>query len=208
MNQTVARSVLSRTMTISQSTERPLDSLLDDVALPSHRLMVQHWFDLYAAAGNRIPAFRALDPLRFPSALSDIWIVEWRDDGHLYFNLVGQNLVDWYGYSPKGKSMEEVYPPVMVPLINALSHNILGKPAIYYQKAFSLTPNWSVEIPMERIGLPLTDEQGRLRFVAGITTLLDRHGHGSGPVTSHVAQEWWYPVPQGPAPQDTGFSGS
>lgn len=183
-------------MTMSQSTQRPFDALLGDIALPSHRLMAQHWLDLYAAAGHRIPSIRALDPLQIPSALADIWIVEWRDDGRLYFHLVGQNLVDWYGSSPKGKSMEEVYPPAMVPLINALSHEVLGGPAICYQTAFSLTPNWSVPIPMERVGLPMTDEQGRLRWVAGITTLLDRHGHGSGPVSSRVAQQFWYPVPQ------------
>jgi len=194
MNQSVRKSVSSGTMTISQSTQRSLDSLLGDIALPSHRLMVQHWFDLYATAGNRIPRYRALDPLQFPAALPDIWIVEWRDDGRLYFQLVGENLVDWYGYSPKGKSMEEVYPPAMVPLINALSHNILGKPAIYYQKAYSLTPHWSVAIPMERLAMPLTDEQGRLRWVAGITTFLDRNGRGSGPVSSRVAEEFWYPL--------------
>ena len=194
MNQSLRKSVSSSAMTISQSTQRPLDTLLGDIALPSHRLMVQHWFDLYTAAGKRIPRWRALDPLQFPAALPDIWIVEWRDDGRLYFQLVGQNLVDWYGFSPKGKSMEEVYPANMVPLINALSHNILGKPAIYYQKAFSLTPHWSVAIPMERLALPLTDEQGRLRWVAGITTFLDDHGRGSGPVSSRVAEEFWYPL--------------
>ena len=195
MNQSARKGVSSDAMTISQSTQRPLDTLLDDVALPGHRLMVQHWFDLHAAGGNRIPRWRALDPLQFPAALPDIWIVEWRNDGRLYFQLVGQNLVDWYGYSPKGKSMEEVYPPAMVPLINALSHNILGKPAIYYQKAFSLTPHWSVAIPMERLALPLTDDEGRLRWVAGVTTFLDSNGRGSGPVSSRVAEEFWYPVP-------------
>lgn len=194
MNQAARKSVSSGVMPISQSTQRPLNALLGDIALPSHRLMVQHWFDLYAAAGNRVPCYRALDPLQFPSALSDIWIVQRRDDERLYFHLVGQSLVDWYGYSPKGKSMEEVYPPAMVPLINALSHNILGKPAIYYQKAYSLTPHWSVAIPMERTALPLTDEQGRLRWVAGVTTFLDSHGRGSGPVSSRVAEEFWYPL--------------
>lgn len=194
MNQVAYQSVSSSTMAASQSMQRPLDALLDDIALPGHRQMVQHWLDLYAAAGHRIPRYRALDPLRFPLALPDIWIVEWRDDGRLYFQLLGENLVSWYGYSPKGKSMEEVYPPEMVPLINALSHGVLGRPAINYQKAHSLTPHWSVAIPMERIAVPLADEQGRLRWVAGITTFLESHGHGSGPVSSRVAQEFWYPL--------------
>lgn len=195
MNQTVHKSASSGAVAVSHSTERPFDALLDDIALPSHRLIAQHWLDLYAAAGNRVPCIRALDPLQIPAALSDIWIVEWRDDGRLYFHLVGQNLVDWYGYSPKGKSMEEVYPPAMVPLINALSHEVLGRPALCYQSAYSLTPNWSVPIPMERLAMPMTDEQGRLRWAAGITTLFDRHGHGSGPVSSRVAQQSWYRVP-------------
>lgn len=196
MNQSLFTGAASGAMTISQSTQRPFDALLRDIALPAHRLMVRHWLDLYAEAGQRIPCIRALDPLQFPAALPDIWIVEWREDGRLYFHLVGQNLVDWYGYSPKGKAMEEVYPPAMVPLINALSHEVLGQPAICYQNAYSLTPHWSVPIPMERVALPMTDEQGRLRWVAGITTLLDSHGHGSGPVSSRVAQQNWYPVPQ------------
>jgi hypothetical protein len=195
MNRAVHKSVSSSAMTISPSTQRLLDALLGDITLPSHRLMAQHWLGLYAAAGHRVPRYRALDPLQFPAALPDIWIVEWRDDGRLYFQLLGENLVNWYGYSPKGRSMEEVYPPAMLPLINALSHGVLGKPAIYYQKAHSLTPHWSVAIPMERLALPLTDDQGRLRWVAGITTFLDNHGHGSGPVSSRVAEEFWYPLP-------------
>lgn len=195
MNQSLHSRVASGAMTISQSVQRAFNALPNDIALPGHRLMVQHWLDLYAAAGHRIPCIRALDPLQFPAALADIWIVEYRDDGRLYFHLVGQNLVDWYGSSPKGKSMEEVYPPAMVPLINSLSHEVLGRPAVCYQKAHSLTPHWSVPIPMERVALPMTDEAGRLRWVAGITTMLDRHGHGSGPVSSRVAQQFWYPVP-------------
>ncbi len=195
MNQTIRKSVSSGAMTDSQSMQRPLDALVDDVALPGHRQMVRHWFDLYAAAGNRIPRYRALDPVRFPLALPDVWIVEWRDDGRLYFQLLGENLVEWYGYSPKGKAMEEVYPPAMVPLINALSFEVLGQPAVCYQRAHSLTSHWSVPIPMERVAFPMTDETGRLRWVAGITTLFDSHGHGSGPVSSRIAEEFWYPLP-------------
>ena len=41
MNQSARKGVSSDAMTISQSTQRPLDTLLDDVALPGHRLMVQ-----------------------------------------------------------------------------------------------------------------------------------------------------------------------
>jgi len=178
-----------------QPEQRPFGALFDDVTLPGHRQMVQHWFDLYTAAGNRIPRYRDLDPLHFPLALPDIWIVEWRDDGRLYFQLLGENLVEWYGYSPKGKAMEEIYPPAMVPLINALSHGVLGRPAINFQKAHSLTPHWSVAIPMERLAVPLADERGRLRWVAGITIFLDGHGRGSGPVSSRVAEECWYALP-------------
>jgi len=174
--------------------QRPLSTLPDDVALPSHRLMVRHWLDLYAAAGNRVPFWRQLDPLQFPSALSDIWIVQMRDDGRLYFHLTGQSLVDWFGSNPKGKSMEEMYPPAVVPQLYAFANGVLDGPAACYQKSFSLTPNWSIPIPMERVALPMVDEQGRVRHAVGITTFLDRNGAGAGTVATHIAQECWYPI--------------
>lgn len=173
---------------------RPLESLLADLTLPAHRQLAQHWLDLYAAAGNRVPALRDVDPLRFSSALADAWIVDAAEDGRFRFHLAGESLVSWYGSSPKGLYLEEVYPAEVLPFVIRTANGIVQTPAVCYQKASSLTRNWSLPIPMERVGLPLSNAQGRIGHFFGATTFLSREGHGSGPQTVQAQTEYWYPL--------------
>lgn len=174
--------------------DRAVPHLLDDLSQPTHRQVAAHWLTLYAAAGNRVPRLRELDPLAFAPALCEAWIVDVEDDGRFRFHLAGESLVDWYGRSPKGLYLEEVYPPDVLEFVIRTATGIVTRPAVCFQKAASLTRNWSLPIPMERIGLPLTDDSGRIRHLFGVTTFLNQDGHGSGPQSVNPELERWYPV--------------
>lgn len=174
--------------------DRPLSELLARLTLPGHRAATQHWLDLYSAAGHRVPALRDLDPLRFPAALPDIWIVNREPDDRFRFHLLGQNMIDWHGSNPKGLSLEDIYPPAMLPVVTALVRRVTEQSAISFQQAQSLTRNRSLPVPIERIALPLADAQGRVRHLFGVTVFMTREGHGSGPLRTELQVDDWYPV--------------
>lgn len=176
--------------------DRPLSSLVDSLTLPGHRAIAGHWLALYRAGGNRVPPLSSLDPLQFPAALPDIWIVNLGEDGRFRFHLLGENMIAWQGGNPKGLSFEDIYPAEMVPVVTAMARRMLEQPAITYQQVMSMTRHWSLPIPIERIGLPMADAAGRNRHLVGVTVFRSRLGHGSGVQSSEIRRDDWYPVAQ------------
>lgn len=176
--------------------DRPLSSLVDSLTLPGHRAIAGHWLTLYRAAQNRVPPLSSLDPLQFPAALPDIWVVNLGEDGRFRFHLLGENMIAWQGGNPKGLSFEDIYPPEMLPVVTAMARRVLEQPAISYQQIMSMTRNWSLPIPIERIGLPMADAEGRHRHLIGVTVFRSRQGHGSGVQSSEIRRDDWFPVAQ------------
>lgn len=175
---------------------RPLASLIDALTLPGHRAVARYWLAQYRAAGNRVPALSSLDPLQFPAALPDIWIVDQDDDGVFRFHLLGQNMIDWHGSNPKGLTFEEVYTPAVLPAVTAMVRQVIDRPAICHQHTLSMTRNRLSPVPSERIALPLADTDGRIRHLFGVTVYKTRDGHGDGLIRNDIQSEQWYPVAQ------------
>ena len=173
---------------------RPLASLLESLTLPGHRAVTQHWLELYHAGGNRVPALSSLDPLQFPAALPDIWIVDLHDDGRFRFHLLGENMIAWQGGNPKGLSFEDIYTPDILPVVTQMARRVIEQPAISCHQIMSMTRHWSLPIPVERIALPMADAQGRIRHLFGVTVFRSREGHGSGAAHNEIRREDWYPV--------------
>lgn len=175
---------------------RPLASLLENLTLPGHRAVAQHWLALYRAAGNRVPTLSSLDPLQFPAALADSWIVDLAEDDRFRFHLLGQNMISWRGSNAKGMSFEEIYPPDVLPLVNGMARRVIGQPAISYQQMQSQIRDWSLPIPIERIALPMADGSGRIRHLFGATIIKGRPGQGGGGERIELQRDDWYPVAQ------------
>lgn len=176
---------------------RPLASLLDALTQPGHRAIAQHWLALYRAANNQVPALSRLDPLLFPAALADSWIVDLCEDGRFRFHLLGQNMIRWRGASAKGLSFEEIYPPDALPLVNDMARRVIEQPAISYQQMQSQIRDWSLPIPVERIALPMADAQGRIRHLFGATIIRARPGQDGGAAERiELQRDDWYPVAQ------------
>jgi hypothetical protein len=175
---------------------RPLASLLESLTLPGHRAVAQHWLALYRAAGSQVPALSSLDPLQFPAALADSWIVDLAEDGRFRFHLLGQNMISWRGSNAKGMSFEEIYPPEVLPLVNGMARRVIEQPAISYQQMQSRIRDWSLPIPVERVSLPMADGSGRIRHLFGATIIKARPGQGGGAERIELQRDDWYPVAQ------------
>lgn len=174
--------------------DRPLARLLESLTLPGHRAVAGHWIALYHAAGHRVPALSSLDPLQFPAALADSWIVDLAEDGCFRFHLLGQNMIRWRGASAKGMSFEEIYPAEVLPIVNDMARRVIGQPAISYQEIQSQIRDWSLPIPVERIALPMADGQGRVRHLFGATVIRSRPGQGGSTERVEIRREAWFPV--------------
>lgn len=174
--------------------ERPLASLIETLTLPGHRAVAQHWLTLYRAGGNRVPALASLDPLQFPAALPDIWIVNLEPDGGFRFHLLGEAMIAWQGSNPKGQRFEQIYTPAVLPVISGLARRVIERPAIAYQQGLSQTRNRSLPVPIERIALPLADREGRIRHLFGVTVYKTHETYGSGTERTELQLALWFPV--------------
>ena len=174
--------------------DRDLGDLLTDLRLPGHRQMAQHWLDLHARAGQRLPALADLDPTQFPKALNDSWIVDVTDDGRFRMRLSGEGLTRWYGFNPKGRYYEDIFPAAVLPVVTAQSHRVLNGPCIGYHHMHSTIPDWTVPAAFERLALPLADAEGRCRHILGATLFQGQSDLGRGPAATFMDAEYWYPL--------------
>lgn len=176
--------------------DRPLTSLLEDLRLPGHRAVAEHWLALRAAAGGGIPPLGAIDAMRFPKALPDIWIVDAEADGRFRFRLCGEALVAWYGVNPKGRHYDDIFPASVMPQVQAESRRILDTPAVGYQKLRSQVADEHVPAAYERLVVPLAGEDGRPRHLLGVSRF---RSHADPPPrqtqTPDPEFSYWYPIP-------------
>jgi hypothetical protein len=186
-------------------TDRPLSQLLQDVELPGHVALAQHWLDLYARHG-RIPRLADIDPTQFPKALADVWMVDAESDGRFRVRLTGQTLVTWYGRSPKGLYYEELFGPEILPVVVAQANRVLHGRSIGLHQMNTTVPDWSIPASFRRLAMPLADGEGRLRHMIGATLFSnDSHheaSHGKGGIATQMQHELWYAIPaQGSGPE-------
>ena len=167
--------------------DRPLDSLLDDLELPGHRAVAEHWLELHARSRG-IPALSALDPLRFPRALADTWIVDATDDGRFRFRLMGETLVNWYGRKTKGLYYEDLFPPALVPDLHGQSRAVLERPCIAFQHLQVEAREPYLPRHFQRLVLPLCDAAGRPAHLLG-NSVFNQTQDGPVPQISY-----WYPI--------------
>ncbi|WP_341703870.1 PAS domain-containing protein [Ferrovibrio sp.] len=151
--------------------DRPLHCLAEDIALPAHRRLAADWLALSAAAGNRVPALRDFDPGRHAGIADDLWILDAEPHGQLRFRLAGRNLSLWYGTDLAGRTLLQTYVPALAADLGKLAQALLQRPCAGWHRGRHRIPGWVVPVPFERIGLPLCDDAGQIRHLAGFTRL-------------------------------------
>jgi len=168
--------------------DRPLASLLDDLDLPGHRAVAEHWLALYRSTGA-IPTLAEIDPLNFPRALSDAWIVDADDDGKFRFRLMGETLQAWYGRNTKGLSYQDLFPAAVVPILELQSRRVLERPCAGFQRVHTNVPDIHMPRSFERLTLPLRDKSGeRVAHILG-NSIFNREAGDPAPEI-----EYWYPI--------------
>lgn len=176
--------------------DRALDTLLQDLQLPGHRAVAEHWLGLYRAAG-RIPALGDIDALQFPKALAEAWIVDAETDGRFRIRLMGESLVQWYGRSVKGLYYEDLFSPAILPVVTEQSRLVIDRPCIGYHRMQTTIPDWRLPAAFERLALPLLAGDGRVGHILGATLFHDRDSvtHGRGGLSTLMEADYWYPLP-------------
>ncbi len=168
---------------------RPLDTLLDDLDLPGHRAVAEHWLALYRR-DNAIPTLAEIDPLSFHRALPDAWIVDATDDGRFQFRLMGETLVQWYGRNTRGLHYQDLFPAAAVPLLEQQSRMILDQPCAGFQRVHTNVPDVHMPRSFERLTFPLRDKAGeRIAHIIG-NSIFNRDGGEPAPEI-----EAWYSIP-------------
>lgn len=169
--------------------DRPLDTLLDDLDLPGHRAVAEHWLGLYGAAGT-IPSLAEIDPLHFHRALPDAWIVDRTEDDRFQFRLMGETLQAWYGRNTKGLFYQDLFPPAVVPLLEKQSRQVLERPQAGFQRVHTNVPA-GTHMPrsFERLTFPLRDKAGgKIAHILG-NSIFNREAGEPAP-----EREYWYPI--------------
>lgn len=169
--------------------DRPLATLLDDLDLPGHRAVAQHWLTLHTRTGA-IPTLAEIDPLNFSKALADAWIVDLTDDGRFRFRLMGETLIAWYGRNTRGLYYEDLFPAAVVSLLITQSRQVLERPCAGFQRVHTHAPDLHMPRSFERLTFPLRDKSGgRIRHILG-NSIFNRVQDGDpGPEINY-----WYPI--------------
>lgn len=169
--------------------DRSLDTLLDDIDLPGHRAVAEHWLALYLR-NRTIPTLAEIDPLNFPRALSDAWIVDRTDDDRFKFRLMGETLVQWYGRTTKGLYYQDLFPPHVVPVLEMQSRRVMEQPCAGFQRVHTNATGLHMPRSFERLTLPLRDKDGkRVAHILG-NSIFNREAGEPAP-----EREYWYPIP-------------
>jgi hypothetical protein len=175
--------------------DRSLDLLLQDLQLPGHRALAEHWLGLQRAAGG-IPPLAAVDPLQFAKALADAWIVDAEADGRFRIRLMGETLVQWYGRSMKGLYYDDMFSAAILPVVTEQSRQVIDRPCIGYHRMRTTIPDWTVPAAFERLALPLLGADGQVGHILGATLFHDRASlaHGRGGASTSLDVDYWYPL--------------
>lgn len=78
----------------------------EKISSPILRGIYQYWLE--KAGAEAVPARADFEPLDLPRHLPHIFLVEIGEDGRFCYRVVGTRIVDWSGFDPTGKYLEDV----------------------------------------------------------------------------------------------------
>ncbi len=177
---------------------RDLEALLADLGSNPLQALAVHWLSLFHSFG-RIPQRSEIDPLQFPSLLRYVWLFSAEADGDFRVRLCGEAFSDWYGFNPKGKTFKEICLPAVLPILQSFARQVVDTPCVVLHQAESIMPDWLEPAGFTRIGFPIADSSGAIRYLAGATKFDKHYFNGKGASASEIKRESIYLIPQGGA---------
>lgn len=130
----------------------PVETLIGRDAPDSMHGFVRYWVD--KRGGAWMPAYRDIDPVDIPWALSRIYIVEVRPDGDFVYRLAGEAIAERYDRSLKGMRISDLFSDQSAERILGRWRRVANGPSAYY----SYTQHMSIRGPVvtaRRVLLPL-----------------------------------------------------
>ncbi|RED53425.1 PAS domain-containing protein [Aestuariispira insulae] len=130
---------------------------------PHLTAVLKTWQDLHQAVG-KIPRKSAFDPVNFPRSLPYCWLYEYVSEADDFLCRVSGSVVDEaWGQPIRDHLVGEFMPPDLAETSLPRMRNVINKPALLHIRRYCDT----TQKPVEKLVLPLADENDRIRFVFG-----------------------------------------
>jgi hypothetical protein len=169
------------------------DVFLAAIRSPALRIVARHWNEIRPAGA--LPGWSSIDAVAMGPALRYIWA--WRFDlelGDFVGRLAGEDIVNAFGASPKGRAMRDFFTPEVYLAFHPLHVRVMTEPAMLHGTGavYSVLGRRFVG---ERICLPLA-EDGRTGDAVIGATVYDLLTEAAPAVADElaVARADFYPV--------------
>lgn len=122
-----------------------------------------------AADGDAVPPRAAIDPLDLvgEGLLPYTWLAE-RIDGEFVYRVAGEMIQEAIGDTLIGRRIGEIFKPSTAVVIRERWSTVLDTVAVYHNRGLVYSNLNRVSVG-ERVGLPVSDEHGVVRYIFGAT---------------------------------------
>lgn len=156
------------------------------------RTFFDYWRALGEAAGG-LPALSDFDPLRLPSLLPNIWVVEVEPESCRFrMRLAGESINSVYRRNIARKFFADVFEPSDLPGIVERYRRALTEPAIFFATGYVYAAAGQY-CTGQRLGLPMLGGDGGTRILIGATL----YGHRADdriPLRPTTDTAYFYPI--------------
>lgn len=130
-------------------------------------LLNQTWEEM--PRGGTVPSKSALDPAKLVSMLPHVFLCERAPDGardSIFFRVHGTKVAEILQFDLTGKRLFDVLPEVRAVKVARAIELCMDEAMPVRQRLYSAFPNRE-DVLVERLILPLEDEEGLVRFAVG-----------------------------------------
>lgn len=116
-----------------------------------------------------LPKRREIDVSAIRSTLPHIWLVAYfPDTDEFYYRLAGERVNDTFGFSLRGKRLDQVVGAHILETARAHYHHVLQTPGAVHARGRVYSQSGR-HCDGERLALPLADDNGTPKFIIGAT---------------------------------------
>lgn len=160
---------LDQRMEFNEEKRLPIAELASRDGARLHQRFLDHWIKLRGP--HAMPSYADLDPVEFPWALANIFVVEVQPGTDFVYRIAGEEHTQRYRRNLKGARVTDIMQPEAAEAIFERWRLVLDLPAAF----FIVTHHKSDEgdsVRGERLVLPLGNDRSNPTHLVGITNFL------------------------------------
>jgi hypothetical protein len=148
----------------------PVETFLSRIEAPALRLIADHWIEV---RGTRLmPRWSDIDPARIAPSLPFVWSYRYdAEEDEFIGRLAGDEIVQAFGQSLRGKRMKEFMGPEAHRVFSAWQRTVVMRPALLHGKG-AVYSRADRRYNGERLALPLSEDGIRGDGVLGATIFI------------------------------------